>query len=99
MTTTAKDVGDLTRIPVAFTDVDGNPADPSAVTFRMTEPDGTLTSYVYLTDAELVKVSLGNYRVDWPVAQEGRHFGDFAGTGVLEAAAPFEFYALRSRVA
>lgn len=99
MTTPAYDIGDLKRIPGIFTDGDGNLADPSTVTFKITEPDGVTTSFIYLTDAELVRDSLGSYHVDWMCAKAGRHFVAWIGTGAVAASAPFEFYALRSQTA
>lgn len=99
MATESYDLGDMRRMPAAFTDIDGNPADPTDVTFRMREPDGTVTSYVYGVDGELIRDSLGNFHVDWLYAQEGRHFCDFTGSGVVQAVAHAEIHIHRSGTA
>jgi hypothetical protein len=98
MTTVAYDIGDLRRIPVAFTDIAGAPADPTSVTFKITEPDGTTTSYLYLTDAELVRDSLGNFHVDWPFVKPGRHAVEWAGSGLVQAVGITEIWARRRQV-
>ena len=92
--TVAYDQGDTRRLNVAFTDISGVAADPSAITFIIREPDGTLTTYVYVTDAELVKSSTGNYYVDWSIAQQGRHAIRWNGVGTIDASVESEFYAL-----
>ncbi|MGD9879036.1 MAG: hypothetical protein AB7E70_20935 [Hyphomicrobiaceae bacterium] len=82
------DKGDLVKLSTspAFKDADGEAADPTAVTFRIMEPDGTETTYVYGTDAELVKAGTGDYYVHWTCAKEGRHSYRFEGTGTVTAA-------------
>lgn len=80
MTTAAYDIGDLRRLSVAFKDINGAAADPTTVTFRMRKPDGTVTTYVFGTDSELVKDSVGNYHVDWTFALAGRHVWRFEGS-------------------
>ncbi len=94
MPTDAFDIGDLVRRTATFT-VDGVATDPTAVTYRMTAPDGTVTVYVYGTDAELVKESAGVFHVDWTVAKPGRHFDRFEGTGAAHGAVDGEFWARR----
>lgn len=91
--TTLYDVGDERRLAAAFTDLAGDAADPSTVRFTIEEPDGTVTEYVYGTDAELVKASTGNYYVDWPIAQAGYHSWRMAGTGTAAAAEEASFTA------
>ena len=96
MTTPAHDIGDLRRLSVAFTDSGGTAGDPDAVTFTLRTPDGTVTTYTYGTDAELVRSGTGAYYVDWTIAQAGRHVYRFAGAGTLTAAENSEFYARRN---
>lgn len=93
--TDSYDIGDSRRFSVAFTDINGAAADPSAIAFKMVEPDGTETSYVYGTDSELVKDSLGNYHVDWVFSKAGRHIIRFEGTGAVTAAEQDEVYVRR----
>ena len=97
--TAVSDVGDVTRLTVAFVDLASVATDPTTVTFVMRAPDGTTTTYVYGTDSELVKDSVGNYHVDWTIAQELRHHYEFNGTGTVIASFPGEFYARRRDVA
>lgn len=75
------DIGDVYRASVSFVDEDGVAADPSAITFRWRKPDGTRSSYVYGTDAELVKSSTGSYYVDLDLDQAGVWTYRFEGTG------------------
>lgn len=94
MTTAAYHIDDLRRLTAAFT-VASVATDPSTLMFIMREPDGTETPYVYGTDAELVKDSTGNFHVDWPITQAGRHLYRWVGTGAAAEAGQAEFYALR----
>ncbi len=89
------DIGDSRRFSVAFTDVDGIAADPTGISFKLVEPDGTETNYVYVTDAELVKDSTGNYHVDITFSQPGRHIIRFNGTGDVVSAEQSEVYIRR----
>lgn len=93
------DVGDKRRLTVTFYNLSSAKTDPTGITFKMHEPDKTVTSYIYGTDAELLKSSgstAGEYYVDWTVGQEGRHTFRFEGTGALVAAAESTFLARRS---
>ena len=96
MTTPAYDVGDLRRLTVTFTDSAGSAGDPAAITFRLRAPDGTVTAYVYGTDAELVRTAAGVYYVDWTCAKPGRHAYRFEGVGTLTTAEGGEFYVRRN---
>ncbi len=92
MTTPAYDVGDLRRFQVSFTDVDDAPVDPTSVTVRLREPDGTLMSFVYGTDPEVVRTALGAYEIDLALTQAGRHVLRWEGTGAGQAAEETEFH-------
>ena len=96
MVTTAYDVGDNRRLSVTFKDIAGTETDPTVVTFKMREPDGALTTFVYPTDSELVRTAAGKFQVDWPIAKQGRHVGAWVGTGAAETMEEFEFYARAS---
>lgn len=95
MVVTAYDQNDTRRLSIAFTNIAAAATDPTTVTFIMREPDGVLTTYVYVTDAELVKLSTGNFYVDWPIAKPGRHTFRWIGTGSVAAAEAGEFFARR----
>lgn len=81
----AYDVGDKVRLTTTFTNLAGTATDPTAVTFRMKLPNGTTTTYVYGTDAALVKSSTGVYYVDWTFTVPDSHRYRFAGTGTVTA--------------
>ena len=54
------DIGDAVRIKIEFKDENGDLGDPTTVTFKYkVKRSGTPVSYVYGTDAELVKESTG----------------------------------------
>lgn len=97
--TKAHDIGDMRRLQVVFTDFAGAVADPTAVTFRIKKPDGTAVSYVYGTDAALVKSTTGVYYVDFAITLAGRHVYRFVGTGAVETAENGEFYVRRNEAA
>lgn len=99
MTTPAYDIGDLRRFEVTFTDINDVAADPTTITFKIREPDGTVTTYVYGTNSELVKDATGKYHVDWTVAKAGRHIVRWEGDGSLITAEEAEFYAKLQGVA
>lgn len=93
MPTPSYDQGDVRRLKATFTDSAGAPADPDGVQFTLRTPGGVQTSYVYLTDAQLVKDSTGVYHVDWTVNDTGRHHYRFAGTGASGQVTVGEFWA------
>ena len=95
MTTTTRDLGDKCRATVTFKNLSGVDTDPTAVTFNLLEPDGTVTNYVYGVDAELVKSATGIYYVDYTSDQPGRHLYRFVGTGTVAQTVEGEFYSLR----
>lgn len=86
------DIGDNKRFSITFTDIVGAAADPTAITAVITEPDGVVTTYVYGTDAELVKDSVGVYYVDWTFAKKGRHKIKISGTGAVVSAEQVEIW-------
>lgn len=63
--------------------------DPTAVTLRVKEPDGTVTSYTYAA-AELTKVSTGIYTRSLEPDQSGTHWIEATGTGAVVAVAESE---------
>lgn len=75
-------LGALVRLAVEF-NVNGTPTDPTAVTFKVRVPAGTVTTYVYGTDAQLVKASAGTVIRDadgnavWTAAASGTYYVDY----------------------
>jgi hypothetical protein len=83
------DVGDKIRLSCAFTS-GSTPTDPTAVTVKVKEPDGTITT------GTVVKDDTGDYHYDWTIDQAGRHWYRFEGTGTVVAAAEADFWARES---
>lgn len=79
------DIGDVVRCAAVFK-VGGTDTDPDDVIFKILEPDGSVTTYEYGVDAEVVKSSTGSFRVDWPIVKSDIHWYRFAGTGAAQAA-------------
>lgn len=85
------DIGDLVRVSGAFTNAAGTATDPTAVSLKVIAPDGTQTTYVYGTDAEVVKDSTGNYHADLSVSAAGDWHYQWIGTGAVQAAQGGQF--------
>jgi len=83
MTISVYQKGDLVRITGAFTDVAGSAIDPTTVSLFVSNPAGGATEYVYLTDAAVVKDSVGNYHADISatIAGDWRWWWEATGTG------------------
>lgn len=79
-------LGDLVRCSGPFTNAAGTAIDPTAVLFEVKDPAGTLTTYTYGTDAELVRDSAGNYHVDVDANLPGTWYYRFYSTGTGQAA-------------
>lgn len=72
------------RIAINFQDEDRVDIDPDTVTFKAMSPAGTVTTYVYATDAELVKVNTGDYYVDFNPDASGLWHYRWSSTGTGE---------------
>lgn len=81
------DWGDLARFSVTFTDAAGAPTDPTTVTLRLLHPDGsTAITYVYGTDAALIRDDVGAYHADYLLDTVGYWVWRWEGTGLVQAA-------------
>lgn len=87
----AYDIGDEVRCSVEFMDSTGTFADPSTVTFKLKNPSGTVTTYVYGTDAQLEKSAVGRYYVDVTINATGIWSYRFEGTGLVNVASESKF--------
>ena len=89
----AYDIGDLVTLTGTFTDAptNGTVHDPTTVSVTIREPDGTATTYVYGTDAEVTKASTGVYNCDWSIDQSGQHFYRWFATGTGQASEESSF--------
>lgn len=90
--------GDKVRLSAAFTDIDEAASDPGGVLCKVREPDGTVTTYTYGTDAALIKDSTGNYHLDFLTSSPGRHRYGFYGITSGQAVAEGEFRVQPSKV-
>jgi hypothetical protein len=92
MSVNSYDKGDVVVLSAAFTDLLNVPIDPDTVTFKVKAPDGSVTTFVFGTDLELVKDSVGNYHVDVSVNLDGHWRYRFESTGIGQAAEESSFY-------
>jgi hypothetical protein len=97
MSTTPYYVGQVARLTVDI-EVSDVGTDPDALTFTMLEPDGTETTYTNEGSPQEIVGHPGNgsFYVDWVIAQSGRHFWKFVGTGDARGATEGEFWARRT---
>ena len=80
-------IGSLVRMSATFTDSAGAAIDPSVVRFKIRlGAAGTVTTYVYGTDLQLVKDGTGLYHVDWAAGSGGTLHYRFEGAGTATAA-------------
>jgi uncharacterized protein YfaS (alpha-2-macroglobulin family) len=84
MTINIYETGQKVRCSAAFT-VNSVATDPTTVTCKVKDPSGNTTTYVYGTDADLKKLSTGNYYIDVTTDEKGEWFFRFEGTGTCVA--------------
>lgn len=73
-------VGSRPQFKAEFT-VSGIRTDPTVVTFKIEDPSGNETAYVYGVNVELVKESTGVYYVYYAIDEAGEWIVRFNGTG------------------
>lgn len=81
----AINIGDVRRVSVAFTNLAGAAADPTAVLLYVKKPGVGYTTYTYGVDVSVVKDSTGNYHADLTLDTVGMWLFEWAGTGVVTA--------------
>lgn len=69
------DVGESPRVSKDFE------VDPTTVTFKFKPPTGTVTTYIYGTDAQIVRDSYGKYHVDMDLTVAGIVYWRWESTG------------------
>lgn len=77
-------LGQKVRLIVNFK-VNGVLTDPTTVTCKIMDPSKNVTTYIYGTDAALVKDSTGIYHVDVVTDEKKQWNYRFEGTGVCTA--------------
>lgn len=81
-------IGTVARIRADFTNLDGVPTDPTAVTVEILAPDGTETTPAASNDPTVV----GGWYYDLPLTMSGIYRYRWVGTGVIAAAAESQLY-------
>lgn len=79
-------LGNIARIKALFLSSSGAPADPSTVKVKIRTPAGAESELTYLTDAAVLRDSVGAYHVDVTLAQVGAYRFRWVGAGALVAA-------------
>ena len=88
------DKGDLVRVKATFT-VSSVVTDPTTVTLKVKDPDGTITTYTY-AGGTVTKTSTGLYYKDVSVSNDGVWYYRFEGTGACQSAAEAQFKVRKS---
>lgn len=94
---TSFDSGDTIRFANTFS-VSGTATDPTTITFRIKDPNQVVSTYVYLTNAELVRSGTGAYRIDLILSLPGEYWHRWEGTGTAPGAAEDRIKIIRSHV-
>lgn len=83
------EVGDIARVKVAFTDVNGTPADPTSVSITIQLPDNSQA--LATTLPPIVRTGTGAYYYDVTITQSGTYFYRWAGNGAVMAVGEASF--------
>jgi hypothetical protein len=81
-------VGQKIRLAAQIKDNSLAFVDPTVLTVKIQQPDGTETSHVYGVDNNVIKDSTGNYHYDFVLNAPGRWPWRFEATGNMSV--PFE---------
>lgn len=90
--TLSYDKGDVLRVQGQYLDLNNVAVDPIVVKFSVKTPSGLITTYTYLTDAQLVRSAAGTYSVDVHLNESGTWFVRHFATGTGEAAAEKQYF-------
>lgn len=89
-------LGELARCEGEWKDEDGNYQDPTNVYFHLIDPSNNANTYQYGVDAEVVKVSTGQYYSDVPCDEVGVFLYRFYSTGANKSADEDQFEVMAS---
>ncbi len=89
--------GSRVRLMASFENENHNLTDPTTVTAKVEKPNGVKTTYIYLTDAELVRESQGIYHVDVDANLPKIWYFRFEGAGAVEAASQGSFMCIAAK--
>jgi len=84
-------IGDVVRCSGTFRDSADALVNPTTVTFKLKDPNGVVTTYVYGTNAEVLRPSTGLYVVDVEPTMAGTYKFRFSSTGTGKAAGESSF--------
>lgn len=79
-------VGDKVRVTATFTGLDGTATSPTTVTFKVRDPELSISTYVYGTATEVVLSTTGIFYVDVSLTTSGEWRYRWAGSGTVQAA-------------
>lgn len=99
MTVNTYDIGDLVKISATFTDENGTATDPTTLEAAFKSPSGTISTFTYGTDPEVVRDSAGVYHLDISITESGRYDYRWSSTGTGQAAEEGYFEVRQQRVA
>ena len=63
--------GEVARLSLTVTDLDGLVADPGAVVLKVKQPAGVVATYAYGSSAEVIKDAVGAYHADLVLSAAG----------------------------
>jgi ABC-type Fe3+ transport system substrate-binding protein len=92
------DVGDRARLEVGFTNLAGNPTDPTAVTLKVKAPGTAVVTYTFGVGGTIVKDSTGNYHADIDITVPGKWHYRWTGTGALVVVEETSLFVRKSNV-
>jgi len=87
--------GDIVRVATTpgFTNAAGALTDPTVVRLKWRAAGGATTTWIYGTDSQIVRDSVGMFHADIPVVAAGLHYFRWEGTGAVIAAEESTFIA------
>lgn len=92
-------LGQAVTVTETFT-VLGTPTDPTTATYKLQDPEGTITTYVFGVDAEVTNPSVGVYLLHTPACTiPGTWLYEIIGTGAVIATGQGDFTILQSSIA
>jgi hypothetical protein len=85
------DIGNIIRLSVAFTEIDGTtPIDPTAIQLNVRLFGGDVQSFTY-ANAQVLRDGAGLYHYDYMPDQAGLYYYRYFGTGAAVAAGDGQF--------
>jgi hypothetical protein len=73
-------LGKVVRVEGTFAQ-NGIAVDPTTVSVVLRRPDGIKRTYVYGTDAEVIRQATGIYYLEYPTVLAGQHWYRWSSTG------------------